>query len=154
MKITWDVFQDDELVEKGEFNQFFWRGGEFQVWIEGREKLSIVSNVNHGILIEDIGKALVGALETDKPQTFHTYSTSKSYDVIFLGRLIEFRNFDPETLETMKRTMLPRIEFTDAFEQAVCQYLTALTERNEAIVDNELFKRIQLQLEALKRYSQ
>lgn len=154
MKITWDVFHDDELIEKCEFNQFFWRGGEFHVWIEGQEKLSIVSNVNHGILIEDIGKALVEAIDTDEPQTFHTYSTSKSYDVIFLGRIVEFRNFDPDTLVTLKRTMLPRLAFIDAFEHAVCSYLTLLKERNENIVENELFKRIQLQLKLLNAYSQ
>lgn len=154
MKITWDVFHDDELIEKGEFNPFFWRGGIFTVLLDGNERLSIESNVNHGILIEDIGKALVGALETDDPQTFHTYSTSKSYDVIFLGRVVEFRNFDPETLETLRRSILPKIAFIDAFKKTLCHYLNTLKQRNETIIENELFQRIQKQLVLLNAYTE
>ncbi|WP_010287445.1 hypothetical protein [Kurthia massiliensis] len=154
MKITWDVFHDDELIEKGEFNPFFWRGGIFTVLLDGQKRLSIESNVNHGILIEDIGKALVGALETDNPQTFHTYSTSKSYDVIFLGRVIEFRNFDPETLKTLRRSILPKIAFIDAFKTTLCHYLNTLKQRNETIVENELFQRIQKQLVLLNAYTE
>lgn len=151
MRITWTVFHDDELVEKGEFNQFFWRGGQFDVLLEGNRKLSIESNVNHGILIEDIAKSLVNALQTDEPQTFHTYSTSKSYDVIFLGRVMEFRNFDPDTLKTLKRTMLPKLAFIDAFTFALCSYLKLLKERNEDIEQNELFIRLTIQLQTLQQ---
>ena len=151
MRITWTVFHDDELIEKNEFNQFFWRGGQFNVLLEGNRTLSIESNVNHGILIEDIAKALVEALDTDEPQTFHTYSTSKSYDVIFLGRIMEFRNFDPETMHTLKRTTLPKLAFIDAFTHALCTYLTALMERNSAILQNELFRRLAGQLQTLQQ---
>lgn len=151
MRITWTVFHDEELIEKNEFNQFFWRGGQFNALLEGNRKLSIESNVNHGILIEDIAKALVESLYTDEPQTFHTYSTSKSYDIIFLGRLIEFRNFDPETLHTLKRTMLPKLAFIDAFTHALCTYLTELEARNGAISQNELFKRLAGQLQTLQQ---
>jgi len=151
MRITWTVFHDEELIEKNEFNQFFWRGGQFNALLEGNRKLSIESNVNHGILLEDIAKALVESLYTDEPQTFHTYSTSKSYDIIFLGRLIEFRNFDPETLHTLKRTMLPKLAFIDAFTHALCTYLTELEARNGAISQNELFKRLAGQLQTLQQ---
>lgn len=97
MKIVWAIFEDEELIERGKVDEFFWKGCRFDVFEEGKCPLTIQSNVNHGVLIEDIATALSNAIQTDDNQMFHTYSTSQSYEVIFLGRDIEFRNFDPNT---------------------------------------------------------
>lgn len=144
MKILWDIFEDDLLLEKGKVNEFFWKGCRFDVLEEGKHPLMIQSNVNHGALIEDIATALCNALETDDNQTFHTYSTSKSYEVIFLGRVIEFRNFDPNTKKTIRRSIVPKIAFIDAFINALTRYLNHLVERNTIVQTHRTYQQLEL----------
>ncbi|WP_010300356.1 hypothetical protein [Kurthia senegalensis] len=154
MKIVWAIFGDEELIERGKVDEFFWKGCRFDVFEEGKCPLTIQSNVNHGVLIEDIATALSNAIQTDDNQIFHTYITSQSYEVIFLGRDIEFRNFDPNTKKTLRRSMVPKIAFIDAFIYAFTKYVNHLVERNEIVRKNKMYQRLQqllLQLNQLTK---